>query len=121
MHPRERRASLGVRVRKLAIAGLVAAAGGLCSAAAPTNALDCEGVRSRRRLPLHHHRRRHTPTRIDGYVVTNADGVPMWDFVRDREALAIGYPISQRWTEGPFTLQAFQKVILQWDSRASSA
>ena len=26
-----------------------------------------------------------------------------------------GYPISQRWTEGPFTLQAFQKVILQWD------
>ena len=40
----------------------------------------------------------------------------MWDFVRDREAQAIGYPISQRWTEGPFTLQAFQKVILQWDS-----
>ena len=40
----------------------------------------------------------------------------MWDFVRDREDLqAIGYPISQRWTEGPFTLQAFQKVILQWD------
>ena len=32
---------------------------------------------------------------------------------RDRDAL--GYPISQRWVDGPFTLQAFQKVILQWD------
>ena len=41
--------------------------------------------------------------------------MPLWDFVRDREAQAIGYPISQRWTNGPFTLQAFQKVILQWD------
>ena len=39
----------------------------------------------------------------------------MWDFVRDLEAQAIGYPISQRWTDGPFTLQAFQKVLLQWD------
>ena len=51
----------------------------------------------------------------DGYAVTNADGVPMWDFVREQSAEAIGYPISQRWLDGPFTLQAFQKVILQWD------
>ena len=56
----------------------------------------------------------------DGYAVTNADGVPLWDFVRDRDLQAIGYPmpataISQRWVNGPFTLQAFQKVILQWD------
>ncbi len=51
----------------------------------------------------------------DGYAVTNADGVPLWDFVRERDLQAIGYPISQRWVNGPFTLQAFQKVILQWD------
>ena len=51
----------------------------------------------------------------DGFAVTNADGVPLWDFVRARDLQAIGYPISQRWVDGPFTLQAFQKVILQWD------
>ena len=69
-------------------------------AAAPgmSLALDCEG------------------RAIDGgCLFTNADGVPMWDFVRDKDLQAIGYPISQRWGEGPFTLQAFQKVILQWD------
>ncbi len=51
----------------------------------------------------------------DGYAVTNASDVPLWDFVRARDLQAIGYPISQRWVDGPFTLQAFQKVILQWD------
>ena len=51
----------------------------------------------------------------DGFAVTNADGVPLWDFTRARDLQAIGYPISQRWGNGPFTLQAFQKVILQWD------
>ncbi len=51
----------------------------------------------------------------DGFAVTNADSVPVWDFVRDQDLQAIGYPISQRWADGPFTLQAFQKVILQWD------
>ena len=56
-----------------------------------------------------------TPDSDDGFAVTNADGVPMWNFVREQDLLAIGYPISQRWTNGPFTLQAFQKVILQWD------
>ena len=56
-----------------------------------------------------------TPEPEDGYAVTNADGVPLWDFVRERDLQAIGYPISQRWVNGPFTLQAFQKVILQWD------
>ncbi|MCY4114847.1 MAG: hypothetical protein OXG33_13060 [Chloroflexi bacterium] len=50
----------------------------------------------------------------DGFAVTNADDVPLWDFVQARDLQAIGYPISQRWIDGPFTLQAFQKVILQW-------
>ena len=50
----------------------------------------------------------------DGFAVTDADGVPLWTFVRNRSLQAIGYPISRRWRDGPFTLQAFQKVILQW-------
>lgn len=56
-----------------------------------------------------------TPYPNDGFAVTNADGVPMWEFVSEQDLQAIGYPISQRWSDGPFTLQAFQKVILQWD------
>ena len=56
-----------------------------------------------------------TPDPADGFAVTNSNGVPLWDFVRARDLQAIGYPISQRWVDGPFTLQAFQKVILQWD------
>ena len=59
-----------------------------------------------------------TPDPADGFAVTNADGVPLWDFVRDRDLQAVGYPISQRWVDGPFTLQGFQKVILQWDPGA---
>ena len=51
----------------------------------------------------------------DGFAVTNAYDVPLWDFVKDKDRDALGYPISQRWVDGPFTLQAFQKVILQWD------
>ena len=57
----------------------------------------------------------------DGFAVTNADDVPLWDIVRERDLQAIGYPISQRWADGPFTLQAFQKVILQWDPGKSPA
>ena len=56
-----------------------------------------------------------TPDPDDGFAVTNAYDVPLWDFVKARDLDALGYPISQRWTDGPFTLQAFQKVILQWD------
>lgn len=52
----------------------------------------------------------------DGYAVTNEGGVPIWDFFRQQPVSAVGYPISQRWVDGPFTLQAFQKVILQWSS-----
>ena len=73
------------------------------------------GRRPRRRLPVHHHRRRYIRTRTTAIAVTNVDGVPLWDFVRERDLQAIGYPISQRWVNGPFTFQAYQKVILQWD------
>ena len=60
-----------------------------------------------------------TPDPDDGFAVTNAADVPLWDFVQARDLDALGYPISQRWTDGPFTLQAFQKVILQWDPARS--
>ena len=84
--------------------------------AAPVQAFECDGI------PLNDGclftaTGGDTPSRDDdGYAVTNAGGVPMWDFTRDKDLQALGYPISGRWVEGPFTLQAFQKVILQWDS-----
>ena len=65
-------------------------------------------------MPVYRHWR-DTPDPDDGFAVTNAYDVPLWDFVQARDLDALGYPISQRWTDGPFTLQAFQKVILQWD------
>lgn len=102
----------GGRVRKLAVGLVVAAV--VFAVAAPAYALDCEGFDLDDGC-FFTITGGDTTDPDDGYAVTNAHSVPMWDFVRDREAQAIGYPISQRWTEGPFTLQAFQKVILQWD------
>lgn len=99
-------------VRRLAaVAIALALAAGL---AAPVYAIECDGTA----LPdgcLFTITGGDTQDPDDGFAVTNVDGVPMWDFVREQDLQAIGYPISQRWTEGPFTLQAFQKVILQWD------
>ncbi len=56
-----------------------------------------------------------TPDTTDGFPVTNKAGVGFWDFYQTLNLQKAGYPISQRWTAGPFTLQAFQKIILQWD------
>ena len=84
--------------------------------AAPVQAFECDGIPLRDGC-LFTATGGDTPNRDDdGYAVTNAGGVPMWDFIRDKDLQALGYPISGRWVEGPFTLQAFQKVILQWDS-----
>ncbi len=50
-----------------------------------------------------------------GFAVTNADGVPFWsEFQRGGGVAQFGYPVSRRWTEGFFTLQAFQKSVFQW-------
>ncbi len=56
-----------------------------------------------------------TADTTDGFPVTNTADIPVWDFYRNLNLQKVGYPISQRWTNGPFTLQAFQKIILQWD------
>ena len=82
--------------------------------ASPASALECDGI-SLDGGCLFTVTGGDTPDPDDGFAVTNAYGVPLWDFVKSRNLEALGYPISQRWIDGPFTLQAFQKVILQWD------
>ena len=93
----------------MAIAGAV-----LTSAWTPAAALECEGVVLDDGC-LFTITGSDTPEPDDGYAVTNAHGAPFYDFVRASDLDAIGYPISQRWASEAFTLQAFQKVILQWD------
>ena len=85
----------------------------LLALAAPVHAIDCDGI-SLDDGCLFTATGGDTADPDDGFAVTDADGVPLWTFVRNRSLQAIGYPISQRWADGPFTLQAFQKVILQW-------
>ena len=99
---------------RLAIAAIAAASLTFAGPVAGLLALDCRGIAITDGC-LFTNTGGDTNDPNDGFAVTNADGVPMWDFVRERDAEAIGYPISQRWLNGPFTLQAFQKVILQWD------
>ena len=101
-----------MRVIRSAIAALAVALA--LTALTSARALDCEGIALDDGC-LFTITGGDTADPDDGFAVTNADGVPLWDFVRERDLQAIGYPISQRWISGPFTLQAFQKVILQWD------
>ena len=99
---------------RAALAVLAVAAAAMLAVWPSALALECEGVALDNGC-LFTITGGDTPDPDDGYAVTNADGVPIWDFVRERDLDAIGYPISQRWVNGPFTFQAFQKVILQWD------
>ena len=81
---------------------------------APAFAVDCDGIT----LPdgcLFTATGGDTADPDDGFGVTNAAGVPLWDFYQTLDLQKAGYPISQRSEDGVFTLQAFQKVILQWD------
>ena len=50
----------------------------------------------------------------DGFAVTNDGGIPFWDFFKSQNLQSVGYPISQRFLFNGFTVQAFQKVMLQW-------
>ena len=50
-----------------------------------------------------------------GFAVTDADGIPFWtEFQSAGGVPQLGYPVSRRWREGPFTLQAFQRAVFQW-------
>jgi hypothetical protein len=47
--------------------------------------------------------------------VTDADGIPLWTaFVRLGGVDTLGYPVSRRFQLDGFTVQAFQKAVLQW-------
>lgn len=50
-----------------------------------------------------------------GYRITNEDGINFWsEFQRLGGVNVLGYPVSRRFTLDGFTVQATQKVILQW-------
>lgn len=85
----------------------------LLAAVVPAQAIDCDGLALDDGC-LFTATGSDTAEPNDGFAVTNDNDVPMWAFVRTKSLQSIGYPISQRWVDGPFTLQAFQKVILQW-------
>lgn len=111
---RSRRRTSGWERLRLGLAAVAAASLTLAGPVTALRALDCVGIPISGGC-LFANTGGDTPDPNDGFAVTDVDGVPMWSFVRERKAEAIGYPISQRWLDGPFTLQAFQKVILQWD------
>lgn len=57
-----------------------------------------------------------------GYAVTDVDGISFWSTFRSAGGVApLGYPISSRWNSGEFTLQAFQRGILQWSDGGGMA
>lgn len=52
---------------------------------------------------------------ITGYIVTDDYGVPIWrDFAGLGGVTRLGYPIADRFTLNGFTVQAFQKAVVQW-------
>lgn len=52
---------------------------------------------------------------ITGYIVTDDQQVPIWQQFRGLGGIAaLGYPIADRFTLDGFTVQAFQKVVVQW-------
>jgi hypothetical protein len=53
--------------------------------------------------------------RASGYGVTNADGIPLWDAFQSLGGVdVLGYPVTRRFQLDGFTVQAFQKAVLQW-------
>ena len=49
-----------------------------------------------------------------GFAVSNADGIPFWDFFRAAGGVeAVGYPVSHRFVWNGFVVQAMQKVVFQ--------
>ena len=49
-----------------------------------------------------------------GFEVTDAQDIPFWTFFQSAGGVRqLGYPISNRWSAGPLTFQAFQKAVLQ--------
>jgi uncharacterized protein YkwD len=56
-----------------------------------------------------------------GFAVTDADGIPFWtEFQQLGGVQALGYPLSHRFVWEGFTVQVFQKVVLQWRPEADT-
>ena len=52
-----------------------------------------------------------------GFEVTDAGDIPFWTFFQSAGAVhRLGYPVSNRWSDGPLTFQAFQKSVLMWSA-----
>jgi cell wall-associated NlpC family hydrolase len=52
---------------------------------------------------------------VGGFSVKDEGGVKFWsEFQRMGGVQAVGYPVSRRFTHKGFTVQAFQKGVLQW-------
>jgi hypothetical protein len=52
-----------------------------------------------------------------GFEVTDAEDIPFWTFFQSAGGVRrLGYPISNRWSNGPLTYQAFQKSVLTWSA-----
>lgn len=56
-----------------------------------------------------------------GFSVTDTSGVPMWSGLNNFGGVdVLGYPVSRRFQMDGFTVQAFQKAVLQWHPENSS-
>ena len=56
-----------------------------------------------------------------GFAVSNADGIPFWDFFQAAGGVqAVGYPVSHRFVWNGFVVQAMQKVVFQWRPEAQT-
>ena len=84
------------RPLRMALAAVVIAAAAAMHAWTPAAALECEGVALDDGC-LFTITGSDTPDPDDGYAVTNAHGVPFYDFLRAHDVQSIGYPISHRW------------------------
>ena len=59
---------------------------------------------------------------IGGFAVTDEGGMRFWsEFKRLGGVQAVGYPVSRRFKQKGFTVQAFQKGILQWRPEVGQA
>ena len=57
-----------------------------------------------------------------GFPVRDDAGARFWSAFQDLGGVqVVGYPISQRFQQHGFTVQAFQKLVLQWDPGADRA
>ena len=84
-----------------------------CALAAPALAAPCDGIRLADSCLVT--RTAGAPTDpAAGFALTNAGGVPLWDFYQTLDLQKVGYPISQRFAYKGFAVQAFQKAMLQW-------